>query len=358
MENNLKTILYLLVNKENDKIFVGIHTMEDPERWDRFYGEGITGTSSYRFLHPKTPFQLACKKYGLNSFKRYILNIFDNYEDALAAEKAIVNEEFIKRSDNYNFSLGGRYPNNDIEVHKYSSEGHYIETYRSLMDVEKKLGFDHDKIHNAILTKTEYGGFYWSESRKARLIFENLRFPKVPVYYYNKLGVYKGEAASVQDLAIILETSVAAVQRAIRRKASCGKYFITTEKVEKFAPKKDKRKKTSKVYQYDRSGNFVAEYENLKEAKKAVHKRLTKAHDAILDQRFYEGSYWSYDKYEHFPVKEYKPKRVAQYDLNGELVTVWPNYRSCAKEFPNAYRVLNGTCSHTNGYKFEYIDLS
>lgn len=47
MGNNLKSILYLTVNTVNNKIYVGIHITNKPFEFDGYYGNGITGTSSY-----------------------------------------------------------------------------------------------------------------------------------------------------------------------------------------------------------------------------------------------------------------------------------------------------------------------
>lgn len=48
------------------------------------------------------------KLFGINNFKRDILEYFDSIDEALKAESKIVNMEFIKRKDTYNRSTGGR----------------------------------------------------------------------------------------------------------------------------------------------------------------------------------------------------------------------------------------------------------
>lgn len=51
--------------------------------------------------------RLAFKKYGINNFKKEILEYFNSEEELYAREKEIVNEDFIKRSDTYNVIKGG-----------------------------------------------------------------------------------------------------------------------------------------------------------------------------------------------------------------------------------------------------------
>lgn len=156
MENNLKSIVYLTVNTVNNKIYIGVHITENPYKFDNYYGCGITGTSCYHFKHPKTPFQLACKKYGLNVFKRYTLAVFDTYEDALAMERIIVNEKFIKRPDVYNTALGGGnglVPSVEIEVHQYDLDGKYLKSYRSYSDAARKNDVSYPSILSAVQIK-------------------------------------------------------------------------------------------------------------------------------------------------------------------------------------------------------------
>lgn len=57
----------------------------------------------------------AIKKYGIESFEKKTLYIFDNKKDALKKEYEIVNEEFVNRKDTYNLTIGGNIPPNAKE---------------------------------------------------------------------------------------------------------------------------------------------------------------------------------------------------------------------------------------------------
>jgi hypothetical protein len=95
METNKEIwILYQTTNVCNGKIYVGVHKLADTSRSKQYLGSGNSILS-------------AIKKYGRNSFSRETLAEFDCFENAYAAEAEMVTEEFIKRSDTYNISLGG-----------------------------------------------------------------------------------------------------------------------------------------------------------------------------------------------------------------------------------------------------------
>jgi hypothetical protein len=86
-------LLYRITNLINGKIYVGVHSTEDPN--DGYMGSGRT-------------IQNAIKKYGIENFKKEILEFLESEETMYLAEAKIVNSEFINRRDTYNEVTGGR----------------------------------------------------------------------------------------------------------------------------------------------------------------------------------------------------------------------------------------------------------
>ena len=84
--------IYEVKNKVNGKTYIGKHITNN--LYDGYLGSG---------KHLKR----AIKKYGEDSFEKFILYVFDSKEQMDEKEKEIVNEEFIKNNNTYNLKIGG-----------------------------------------------------------------------------------------------------------------------------------------------------------------------------------------------------------------------------------------------------------
>lgn len=101
----MKYIVYQTTNKENGKLYIGVHKTINPDIFDGYIGNGIY--VGYSLENPKTAYQHALKKYGYNSFIRTTLKVFNNEEDAYDYEAQLVTLEFVKQNNNYNIKTGG-----------------------------------------------------------------------------------------------------------------------------------------------------------------------------------------------------------------------------------------------------------
>ena len=87
----MKYIVYLTINTKSkinglNRIYVGVHKTEDPDTFDGYLGNGVYIYRPSSYMHPKTHFQFAVKKYGIKNFIRTTLKVFDNEEDDLSIE--------------------------------------------------------------------------------------------------------------------------------------------------------------------------------------------------------------------------------------------------------------------------------
>ena len=81
----MKYIVSPPVNTINNPIYIGVHGTES-DTFDGYIGNGISIYRPATYIHPKTPFQYAVKKYGIKNFIRTTLQEFDNEEDAYNLE--------------------------------------------------------------------------------------------------------------------------------------------------------------------------------------------------------------------------------------------------------------------------------
>ena len=86
-------VIYKIVNKVNDKFYIGVHKTKDIN--DDYYGSGLN-------------IQKAIKKYGIQNFEKKILHIFTRRKDAYLKEKELVTEDLINNPKCYNLKIGGK----------------------------------------------------------------------------------------------------------------------------------------------------------------------------------------------------------------------------------------------------------
>ena len=84
--------LYEIKNLINNKIYIGVHKTNNIN--DCYMGSGKV-------------INTAIKKYGLENFKKTILETFDTVEEMYSREREIVTAEFLLRKDVYNLRRGG-----------------------------------------------------------------------------------------------------------------------------------------------------------------------------------------------------------------------------------------------------------
>lgn len=136
----MKYIVYKTINKINNKIYIGVHKTENPEIFDGYLGNGVYVQRPSSYSNPKTHFQFAIKKYGVENFIRTVVKVFDVENDAYKLESELVNEEFIKREDTYNLVPGGRDVSQFmVKVYMYDIEGNFEMEFESLVAAAKYL---------------------------------------------------------------------------------------------------------------------------------------------------------------------------------------------------------------------------
>ena len=118
--------LYKITNLTNNKIYVGVHQTKKLE--DNYFGSSSILLEDVRQL-------------GKDKFKKEILEFFENADQMFLKEKAIVDEEFIKRTDTYNLRRGGTGGFDYINksgIPKFKGRKHSLETRKKISEKSKK----------------------------------------------------------------------------------------------------------------------------------------------------------------------------------------------------------------------------
>lgn len=129
-----KYIVYLTINKKSkinglNRIYIGVHGTKDPNIFDGYLGCGIYVTQPSTYMYPKTPFQYAVKKYGVDSFERTVLYIYDTPKEAYQKEHELVTEDFVKLDHVYNVALGGEYEERYKPLYQFDLSGNLIKKW-------------------------------------------------------------------------------------------------------------------------------------------------------------------------------------------------------------------------------------
>ena len=355
----MKYIVYLTTNLVNRKIYVGVHRTETPEIFDGYLGNGLTIQDQSKLRHPKEPFHYAVKKYGIKNFERRTLQVFNTYEEALKLESEIVNEEFIKRKDTYNVTLGGGMPPIKTKhIYQFDLQGNLINDYESILAASKILGVDDSAIGFAVKNHTKSNGFLWATTKEIDLkLFDNTDVQNKKVYLYTLEGEFYKEFPSITQCAQELELSFGAVQRAFYEEYKIKNFYISSKKLDFYLPSKIEL--TGDIHQYSLDGIYIQTYKTIKEVCNAFSKPMYNINQYIRMGKPYRGYLWARGtKLETLKPYKLSPKtrKVGQYTLDGQLVKVYNTVRAARADFSNVNKVLKGLATQCKGFTFKYID--
>lgn len=121
-----------------------------------------------------------------------------------------------------------------------------------------------------------------------------------------------------------------------------------------------------KAYQYDLNGNFVAEYNTIRDAAVAICNKpdasaIQNAMGKIGSQSY--GYQWRYDKYDKIePYVKHRNNvfRVAKYDEDGNLVATYRSVKEAADSIGKSKSIVRLSCLNkvrcAGGFTFRYYD--
>lgn len=357
----MKYIVYLTTNKINNKIYIGVHEIENPDVFDGYLGCGAYQNKPSSYNKGKTHLHNAILKYGTSAFYRITLKEFDNLEDALDLEALLVTENFVNRYDTYNMIIGGQIPPIlSKTIYEFDLKGNLLKQWDSIKSITKCYNINKDRITMCIKDKRSFNNSYWSENKSINISEFRLSL-RGYIFQYNKDGKLLNTFESASEAAIKLDINRDAITNSVYdRTTCCGYYFLRAdEDIEKLINEKSSKLliNTTPVYRYLKSGEFDKEFKSIKEATKDTpktnHGNIIRA---IKNNRTCGNFKWSYKKSDFIEsYTKLKPIKVAQYDLNHNLIKIWDSVTECKLEFPSCQKVCRKERKTSKGFIFEYI---
>lgn len=213
-----------------------------------------------------------------------------------------------------------------------------------------------------IKDKRSFNNSYWSEEDTINVKDYRLS-TRGYVFQYNKDGLLLNTFENASEASKILDISRDAIVSAVsNRTTCCGYYFLRAdEDINKLLNDKSNKvlANVTPVYRYSKDGVFNKEYSSIsdavKDTPKSSHGNIIRA---IKNNRTCGGYKWSYIKSETiqpFTEQVIKAIKIAQYDLNHNLIKIWDSVADCKKEFPSCQKVCRKERKSSKGYIFEYI---
>lgn len=292
--------VYMHVNKENNKKYIGITSQNVYKRWQNGYGYK---TNPY--------FWRSIEKHGWDNFDHIILYEGLSERDAKNTEIRLIQQYNTKQPNGYNLTDGGDNVSNKL---------HSIETRQKISNALKgrKLTEEQkNKIKKAISGKNNpFYGKKWTEEHR------------------NKIKESKKNYKPSEET---------------RKKMSESR-------------KNEKSKCAKKVYQYCLDGTFVKEWFSASMAARELKLSQGNISAVCRGERNQCGEYmWRFYKEEKIePFKKYNYKKIAQKTLDGKPIKIFDSIYIAAKELnldcSSIVKCCKGKYKTCGGFIFEYIN--
>lgn len=320
----MKYIVYLTKNLKSkseglNKIYIGVHQTKDPSIFDGYIGCGVYINQPSTYMYPKTPFQYAVKKYGVDAFERTTLYIYDTIKEAYDKEEELVNPEFLKASYTYNACVGGSNGKPYKTIYQFDLDGNLKRKWEYSLETYDFYGESPSKFHYAINRKYKFLDSYWALTPEIDISEYYTREHGQPeiVYLYSKEGKLLEEFDSEKQCAEYV--GINDVFKAIKCQSLVqGKYYISKKLVDEYIPKPRTNYMNLTFYIYNKDKEFLGKYIG-KEIMNVIDLHSWSRIRDILkyNKGWYKDFYISTEEVSNVPDKHFS---------NGILVDVYDKY--------------------------------
>ena len=266
-----------------------------------------------------------------------------NHIDGYVYNPSVDNLEFCSNSENIQHAHeNGLIKQETKKVWQYDLNGNFIKEFNSVKEAKDELGYRN--ISKAISKDCALYGFLWRRPSddKSKIVVKRrkirIRKTKVvikrkikKVWQYDLKGNFIKEFNSSKEVKDELGTNI---RVAIAKGGYAGGFIWRRPSDDKIKVVKQKIREIKKVWQYDLNGNFIKEFNSVKEAKDELGKGNIK--DAILKGGSAGGFIWRRPSDDKSKVvvkrRKIQTQKVWQYDLKGNFIKEFNSVKEAKDE--------------------------
>ena len=363
----MKYIVYLTTNLKSkingiNRIYIGVHETLNPEIFDGYIGCGVYIQQPSTYKYPKTPFQYAVKKYGTDAFKREILYIYDNEEEAYKKEEELVNMDFLKLDHTYNACLGGKHYCNYKSLYQFDLKGNLQKVWKYSKEAYEFYGYPMEKFEYAIHNKHPFLDSIWSSNKEINYKEYTVTKHGSPqiVYLYSKNGKYLGEFESEKLCAEYIGSTLSSVNHSVKTENLISKqYYVSKTLVDVFIPKPRIQYISQTFYIYTKESKLI--FTGIgKEIMPIIGLNSWQKISDIIRYKngWYKDFYVSTEEIEKVP-EQYNNKsiKVDVYDKYGNFIETMDKIKDVREKYHiSASKIKNIQCGdkYIGNYIFKY----
>lgn len=341
----MKYIVYLTKNCKNtvnglNLIYIGVHATNDPSIFDGYIGCGVYKHQPSTYMYPKTPFQYAVKKYGVDAFERVVLFIYDDEISAYKKEAELVDLNFIKQAHVYNACIGGDIAHNYKKLYQFDLTGKLQKVWDFSIEAYEFFGYPLERFEYAIHHKHPFLDSLWGRSPVIDITEYSTKLHGNPriTYLYSKDGKFLSEFYSQTDCSEYLGVKNSTITKAVvTQQLIKNNYYVSETLVDLFLPKPRIKYSKEEFYLYDDTNKFLGKYLG-KEIMPIINLYSWRDLSDVLklNNGWYKNYYISLEMINQIPEKQFvKSIRVDVFDKYGNFIETL----NTVKEVREKYKV-------------------
>lgn len=295
------------------------------------------GTKKKWFTDTKTEYRRAFEKTARNIFWKRVINK-TNYEVEILFESN--DYEFIKNKEIELIKLYGKKWNNTGTLVNITDGGEGI------------TGYSLPEWHKKKLSEARIGTF-----KKG-----------TKIYQYNKSGNFIKEWRSIAEAERSFNVKDSSICKCVNNKSNSSHGFYWSKvKYDNFT--NPVKRNVIPIYQYDLDGNFIKEWNSIKEAS-TFYSVTNGAIEAVLLEKTLSSAGFIWKRYYKKKVDKRKIrvelKKINKFSMSGDLIESFESMRNLHERlYPNRnfkvlkdtiLKVLNNNRNSAFGYKWKYLE--